>query len=152
MPSIGLPVRQEWSFATPVRDNTVAFAQSKFFKSLKDECDDKSKKKSLLNMAVALKHAVQFGDYQSNLKNVSGIGVKEAFSFDYRNKRNIIWELKYQNKDRLYFFSQNTETVKLVVPLLFHHKKDQNTPQAISNYCKDAMKDFLDPSAHIKVL
>lgn len=143
-----------WSLATIVRDESMSNKESKFYKSIDSECDDPGKKGSLLNMLNQLRWAIRQEDYQNFLKD-SNVQVKDAGKFNYRGKSHKIWELKYQKKDRIYFFTYRiigqTEE-KILVLLLFHHKKDQTTPRYIIDYCEKVMKDFLDPSPNVKIL
>lgn len=154
LPGPGLKCVPAWTTATLVRDEEMELRDSKFFKSVRDECDDAGKKGSLFNMLNQLRYAIGQDNYQEFLKGTN-VQVKEAFSFEYRSKKHKIWELKFQNKDRLYFFSHrrpDKEEVRLLVLLLFHHKKDQTTPKQVTDYCTKVMKPFLDPTPEFKVI
>ena len=152
LPGPGPSALAVWDVATVVRDVSTAIADSKFFKSIDDECDDPGKKSSLLNMLNQLRYAIRFDDYQGFLKG-SNVQVKEAGKFEYRKKTHKIWELKFQNKDRVYFFSHHISADrKALILMLFHHKKDQTTPKHILGYCEKLMKPFLDPDPEISLL
>ncbi|MGE0232299.1 MAG: hypothetical protein AB7L76_05565 [Burkholderiaceae bacterium] len=105
-------------------------------------------------MMTALSDAITVTDYQKAIKESVGIDVKEACGFTFQGRRHRIWELKYQNKDRVYFitFVQSVPPLNLLIPLLFHHKKDQNTPASVENYCTDIAKRFLASDAKVHVL
>lgn len=144
-----------WSIATPVRDADMPLAKCKFGRSITDECNDKGKRLSLVTMVTALHHAAREEDYQGALKGLSGIGVKEAFNFAHLSKKERVWELKYQNKDRMYFFAYTEggpHPRRILLPLLYHHKRDQNTPDGVKRYCSEAMKPFLEPRAKVVIL
>lgn len=154
LPSTGTKAAAVWTLATVVRDTGVSIEDSKFYKSIKNECDDAGKKGSLFTMFTQLRYAIRQEDYQDALKGTN-VQVKDAGKFNYRGQNHKIWELKFQNKDRIYFFSHRTGSQsdsKLLIPLLFHHKKDQTTPKHILDYCEKSMKPFLDPSPEIKIL
>lgn len=143
-----------WTLATPVRDPDVQIVGSKLYKSIRDECDEASKKSSLLIMLNQLSYAIRHHDYQGILKGTP-VDVKEAFGFNYRNQKRKVWELKYQNKDRLYFFTHSSteiENARLLLPLIFHHKRDKTTPTSICDHCERAMKPFLDLNPKFKIL
>lgn len=156
MPSLTVtPSSVVWTLATPARDRGVTREETRLFKSIRDECDDAGKKVSLLVMLSGLHRAITHQDYQEVVKGMAGLSVKSAYTFKYRNKSEKVWELKYQNKDRLYFFSffsGNVEIGNLLIPMLFHHKKDQTTPEAIKGHCEKEMKPFLDPGVQITIL
>ncbi len=144
--------KPRWSVVTPVRDSAQGVVDGKFFASLSNECNDSSKRASLLAMLTHLGWAVLQDDYQSALKSTS-VSPKEAFSFLYMKKTQRIWELKYQNKDRLYYVTHNGPSQsKLIVLLLYHHKKDNSTPKGIASYCEKIFKGFLDPGVTLTVL
>lgn len=150
-----MPVKAVWTLATPVRDRTVGRADSRFFKSIQAQCDDASKMSSLLVMLTGLYHALGHEDYQAVVKGTAGLNVKSAHTFKYRGKNEKVWELKYQNKDRLYFFSYSSaasEPRNLLIPLIFLHKKDQTTPDTIKDQCEREMKPLLDPRPQITLL
>ena len=105
-------------------------------------------------MLNQLRYAMRHEDYQGFLKN-SNVQVKDAFRFTYRAKTHKVWELKFQNKDRVYFFSHQTtgaENKRVLIPMLFHHKKDQTTPKGVCDYCEKVMKPFLDPDSKIEII
>lgn len=146
------PERQPvWTVATHVRDQNVNVVDSKFFQSVKDECDEVGKKSSLLVMLNQLRLAVFQQDYQSLIKE-SNVQIKEAHAFNHSNSRHKVWELKYKKKDRIYFFT-HSEKIKggnnYFIPMLFHHKKDQKTPSSITTHCESLMKKFLDNNLKI---
>lgn len=146
--------RPAWTIVTPVRDPSVGVRESKLCKSIKDECDDVGKRSSLLVMLHELRFAVLQQEYQAILKG-GKVQVKEAHSFEYRGGRHRAWELKYQNKDRMYFFTVQgapRPESRLLSLALFHHKNDQKTPQRIRDYCESLMKPILAPGANIEVI
>jgi hypothetical protein len=143
-----------WSIVTPVRDDGVKIVESKFYKSIKAECDEAGKKSSVLMMLNQLRYAVQQSDYQAFLKETP-VHVKEAHSFTHRGSKHKVWELKYQNKDRIYFFThqgQPQADSKLLITALYHHKNDQKTPQRIRDYCETAMKPFLESAPKVAII
>lgn len=150
-----MPVKAVWTIATPVRDRSVDLVDSRFFRSIRDECDDVGKRASLLVMLTGLYHALGHEDYQPVIKHTAGLNVKPAHIFKYRGKSEKVWELKYQNKDRLYFFSYSStvsDPCNLLIPLSFLHKKDQTTPDTIKDQCEREMKPLLDPNPQITIL
>jgi hypothetical protein len=143
-----------WKLATVVRDAGMPIEDSKFYKSIHDECNDDGKKGSLLTMFNDLHRAIRHEDYQDVLQG-GRVQVKDAGKFTYRGQNHKIWELKYQKKDRIYFFTHRLSgrcDEKLLIPMLFHHKKDQTTPKHILDYCEKTMKPFLDPNPEVKIL
>jgi hypothetical protein len=147
----GAPV---WSIVTPVRDKGVKIVESKFYKSIKAECNDAGKRSSALMMLNQLRYASLHSDYQMFLKETS-VQVKEAHSFTHRGSKHKVWELKYQNKDRIYFFTHlghPEPESKLFIATLFHHKNEQRTPERIRSYCETAMKPFLEPSPTVSII
>jgi len=105
-------------------------------------------------MLNQLRYAIRHEDYQAFLKNTN-IQIKEAFHFDFSKKKHKVWELKYKNKDRVYFFTHQIagdQPIRLLIPLLFHHKKDQTTPKPITEYCEKTIKPFLIPNSEINIL
>lgn len=154
LPGAGAKAATVWTLATVVRDSDTPVEDSKFYKSVRNECDDAGKKASLLTMLNQLRYAIRNEDYQDVLKGTN-VQVKDAGKFNYRGQNHKVWELKYQNKDRIYFFTHRTGgqgDTKLLIPMLFHHKKDQTTPKQILGYCEKTMKPFLDPNPEVKIL
>lgn len=154
LPGTGAKGAAVWTLATVVRDPDVSLEDSKFYKSIRNECDDAGKKGSLFTMLTQLRYAVRQEDYQEALKGTN-VQVKDAGKFNFRGQNQKIWELKFQNKDRIYFFTHRLSgkgDPKLLIPMLFHHKKDQTTPKQILDYCEKTMKPFLDSNPEIKIL
>lgn len=154
--NLSFPSEQQaiWILATPVRDAGTKVTDSKFFKSVASECDSDEKKASLMVMLYQLRYAMCHADYQSHLKTTN-VQVKEAHKFTYRNSKHKIWELKYQKKDRIYFFThlqEGKDGRKFLIPVLFHHKRDQATPASISSQCETAMKPFLNPQSKVELI
>jgi hypothetical protein len=144
-----------WTVATPMKDGQALRSSSRLFKSLRLECNDAGKKTSLVNMLTGLHRALDHENYQEIIKDTSGLDIKVACDFEYRDGKWKVWELKYQKKDRLYFFTHaplNPREPKLFIPMLFHHKKDQTTPVFVKDYCREVMKPFLDPAPKISLL
>lgn len=140
-----------WTVATHVRDQNASIVDSKFFQSVKNECDEVSKKSSLLVMLNQLRSAVYQNDYQSFIKE-SNVQIKEAHSFIHSRSKHKIWELKHKKKDRIYFFTHREHEnggSNYFILMLFHHKKDQKTPSSITSYCENLMKKFLDNNLKI---
>lgn len=109
----------------------------------------------MLVMVTGLYHALGHKDYQPVINGTAGLNVKPAHIFKYRGKNEKVWELKYQNKDRLYFFSYSSsesDLYNLLIPLIFLHKKDQTTPNTIKSQCEREMKPLLDPKPQITIL
>ena len=152
--SLPASAQVEWTLATPVKDAEMKVEDSKFFKSVAKECNSDEKQSSLLVMLHQLRYAICNADYQSYLKSTN-VQVKDAHKFTYRNSKHKIWELKYQKKDRIYFFTHVEDSKdgrKILIPLLFHHKRDQATPADISSYCETAMKSFLNPQCKVELI
>jgi hypothetical protein len=152
----GLPTTPtKWRLATYVVDGQVTKENSKFFKSIEQEVNDAGKKASLLEMLHQLSYAITQEDYQGFLKNAS-VSVKCAHDFKYAGSKHKVWELKYQNKDRLYFFSHRLVdgpvVVNVLVFLLFRHKNTQTTPEDVKAYCEKIMKLFLEPRVGVKII
>jgi hypothetical protein len=137
-----------------VRDEDVQITGSRLYKSVRDECNDAGKKASLLIILNNLNQAIRHDDYQGFLKDTN-VGVKEAFGFVYRNQKQKVWELKFQKKDRLYFFTFSPSSKmndRYLLPLIFHHKKNNTTPASICDHCERVMKPFLDPNPQLTIL
>lgn len=117
--------------------------------------DDPGKKASLLEMLHQLSYAITQDDYQGFLKGTS-VNVKCAHDFKHAGSKYKVWELKYQNKDRLYFFthkvSGNREAINILILLLFHHKNTQNTPEQVKAYCEKIVKIFNEPKSAVKFI
>lgn len=155
MPQLGREVGSAWTIVTPVSDAKSDLSSSRLFKSLQSECNDRGKKQSLLAIVTALKTVSRSENYQEALKDLSGINVKEAYSYKFNGANHKIWEFKYQNKDRL-CFATYTERVRssssLFILLLYHHNKDKTTPNFVSGYCGDLMRQFLGLNGKYQVL
>lgn len=155
MPQLGREDGSAWTIVTPVGDAKSDLSSTRLFKSLQSECNDRGKKQSLLAIVTALKTVSRSENYQEALKDLSGINVKEAYSYKFNGANHKIWEFKYQNKDRLYFATY-TERVRssssLFILLLYHHKKDKTTPNFVSGYCSDLMRQFLGLNGKYQVL
>ena len=154
--NLSFPASQQatWTLATPVRDAGTKVTDSKFLKSVASECDSDEKRSSLMVMLHQLRFAMCHADYQNHLKTTN-VQVKEAHKFTYGNSKHKIWELKYKKKDRIYFFTHlepGKDGRKLLIPVLFHHKRDQATPANISSQCETAMKPFLNPQSKVELI
>ncbi|MFD1555401.1 hypothetical protein ACFSHT_07115 [Paraburkholderia silviterrae] len=128
------------------------YTASRFARSVKTFVDSADKKASFLVMGRALFHAVQADNYQKILKDDTPVGVKIAHDFKYQNKTINLWEMKYQNKDRIYFFPLNSGDVKTIFLLMAYHKKDQNTPNEVKTPCTREIKELITSSANIKFI
>lgn len=140
-----------WQIVTPAGALDMEAKDTKFFKSIKDEVDDASKKSSLLMMLQHLQFAVCQERYQEYLQGTP-VQVKSAYSFKMHSSKHHVWELKYQNKDRLYFFTHSIDKQggPQLALLQFHHKKDQNTPEHVKTYAEKTMKPFIEPKATVQ--
>ncbi len=105
----------------------------------------------MMGIAAAAKQQ----NYQEVLKG-SYVSVKTAYEFKFAGSNHKVWELKPNNKDRVYFFTHpvtvNAVKKPVISMLLAHHKKDQNTPKEVSRYCETLMRSYLDPTVKIEIL
>ncbi|MFM0596059.1 hypothetical protein [Paraburkholderia dilworthii] len=108
---------------------------------MKDNVDAPDKRSSFAVMVAALFGGVEVDDYQSEIKSIGSVDVKAAHSFKHGGRKVTVWELKYQNKDRIYFFAQ--PDLKTIFLLLAYHKKDRNTPDEVKRVCEDDIKAIL---------
>lgn len=156
--ALGLGARRDatpyWVLATPIAQPKDLVESTRFYRSIAQQVDDDDKRASLALLLNSLGRAAQQQNYQDVLKG-SNIYVKCAHSFRYENTTQKLWELKQNKKDRLYFFSLTYECGPnqcfVIAPLLAHHKKDQNTPKEVSQYCEKTMKQYLERGALIQL-
>lgn len=146
--------RPHWELVTPVAGADTELEACRFFRSISEQVDDDDKRAAFALMLNAIDRACAVSNYQEALKG-SNVPVKVAHDFDYLDKKHKLWELKANKKDRLYFFAmtlcQNQRERHLIVLLLAHHKKDQNTPKEVSKPCEATMRTYLDPQAKVEI-
>lgn len=147
-----------WRLATPVGGADGTLAASKFYRSIAEHVDDDDKRASFASAMMGIAAAAQQQNYQAVLKGY--VNVKVAHDFKYRDSQHKVWELKPNNKDRVYFFTLQAEEVgvkatpinkPVISMLLAHHKKDQTTPKDVARYCENLMKSHLDPATRIQL-
>jgi hypothetical protein len=136
-----------WHVVTPVNALDCELIDSKLVKSIKSDVDDANKRSSLLMICRSLQDAIFVQDYQGFLKDTP-VTVKSAYSFKLNSSMHKVWEFKYGNKDRMYFFTLQ----QYLIVLMFCHKKDQNTPDHVKKYCEKAMRPFLMPKAPVQII
>ncbi len=147
-----------WRIATPVGDVRGSLAASKFYRSITEHVDDEDKRASFTSAMMGIAAAAQHQNYQAILQGY--VSVKVAHDFKYRETQHKVWELKPNNKDRIYFFTLQAEEIgakvnatkkPVISMLLAHHKKDQRTPKDVAKYCENLMKSHLDPTVRIQL-
>lgn len=146
-----LPSKQRWEIAIIVRE--CGHLNGHFAKSAEKHVDDNTKRSALLRALSELYAAVCNEDYQGALEQ-SGVNCKVAYDFEYEGGKHKLWELKPNNKDRLYFYPLKDglpNGKKVIFLLLAYHKKDQKTPKEISEACKEEIKLILQARGKIKV-
>ncbi|WP_042271317.1 hypothetical protein [Paraburkholderia heleia] len=155
-PAINLPglqpmgVKQRWDVALIC--GAGDYTASRFAKTVKDFVDSAEKKSNYLVMGRALFHAIQVDNYQKALKDDTPVSVKVAHDFKFQSKTVNLWEIKYQNKDRIYFFPVSAGDVKIIFLLMAYHKKDQNTPNEVKTPCTREIKELITGMAEIKFI
>jgi len=125
---------------------------SGFHKSITKNLDDLKKKGAVLKALSDLFDAVCAEDYQIELEN-AGLSCKVAHSFEFANSTYKVWELKPNNKDRLYFFPLKDGLPngrKAVFLLMAYHKKDNKTPTDVCDYCQKNIKLILEARGKIE--
>lgn len=142
---------QKWDVAIVVKDCTQL--NGRFPKSIDKYIDDNSKKAAVLRALSELYSAVCQEDYQGAFEQ-SGVSCKVAHSFQYQGSTHKVWELKPNNKDRVYFYplKEGLPDGKRVLFLLCaYHKKDQKTPKEIADVCEEDIKTILQSRGKIEL-
>jgi hypothetical protein len=142
---------QKWDVAIVVKD--CGQLNGRFPKSIDKNVNDNSKKNAVLRALSELYSAVCQEDYQSELDQ-SGVGCKAAHSFPYQGNTHKVWELKPNNKDRVYFYALKDgmpDGRKVLFLLSAYHKKDQKTPQEIKDVCEEDIKVILQSRGKIEL-
>lgn len=131
-----------WDVCTPVGPDTE-LPKSKFFKSItSDIADDIVKKKNFFDLVLGIFNASNFDNFRE-FYSESTTHFKEAHAFDYGGHKIKIHEVKnLRKKERLYIYCGELFGKKRCVLLLAIHKKDENTPDSVKNYCEDQVKAF----------
>lgn len=143
--------RQKWDVVVEVRE--CGDLNGRFLKSIKTYVDDPKKKGALLLCFQELYNAVVDDDYQKILAG-TGVSCKTAHSFQYEGRAIKVWELKPNNKDRVYFFPLTEgyiEGRKAIFLLSVYHKKDTKTPKEISQICEEDIKSILRSRGNIVI-
>jgi len=145
-----LPSAQKWDVLIVVKECDPL--NSRFQKSLSQNIDDLSKRSQIIKALDELYSAVSEEDYQGALSQ-SGVTCKIAHSFTYANGSYKVWELKPNNKDRIYFFPlpEKLNGRKAIFLMLGYHKKDQQTPKEIKDYCEESIKEILQSKDKILI-
>lgn len=145
-----LPDKQRWEIAIVVKDCHTL--NGRFRKSLEQNIDDVSKKSNILKALDELFNAVCCDDYQAELAQ-SSVACKIAHQFTYMGHSVKVWELKPNNKDRVYFFPapEKINGKRVIFLLNGYHKKDQQTPKEIKTACEDAIKEILRSQDKIEI-
>lgn len=143
--------KQKWDVVVVVKE--CGLLNGRFAKSIEKYVNDVTKKSAILKALAELFDAVCEEDYQAALEQ-SGVGCKSAHSFKYMGSTVKVWELKPNNKDRVYFFPV-TEGLpkgrKGLFLLLAYHKKDQSTPKEIADICEEDIKAILQNHGKIEI-
>lgn len=139
----------KWDVAVLVTD--CANQKNRFSRSVVEFVDDVKKKSHFLLAIYQLFDAIQDEDYHSALAD-SGMTCKVAHSFKFNNTTYKVWELKPNNKDRIYFYATDLPAPhrKTIFLLMAFHKKDQNTPPEASGPCEDDVKNILREKGNIE--
>jgi len=136
---------QKWDVAVLVPDCGVT--ECRFTKTLQASADDDKKRSNILVMLFELFRAIQHPDYKKNLLEDSSITVKVAHTFKHGGHMHNVMELKYGNKDRIYFYANTGKKApekNVLFLLMAHHKKDNTTPDEVKNPCTKEIKRILD--------
>lgn len=137
------PSAQKWDVAIVVKE--CSQLNGRFAKSIDKHADDVVKKAAILRALGELFPAVCEEDYQAALDQC-GVSCKIAHSFIYEKNTYKVWELKPNNKDRVYFFPLKDGLPggkKAIFLLTVFHKKDQRTPQEVIDVCVEDIKNIL---------
>ena len=145
-----LPTAQKWDVMIVVKECDPL--NSRFQKSLSQNIDDLSKRSQIIKALDELYSAVCEEDYQDALA-LTGVSCKIAHPFTYAKSSYKVWELKPNNKDRIYFFPlpDKLNGRKVIFLLLAYHKKDQQTPREIKDYCEESIKEILQSKDKILI-
>ncbi|MCC2971287.1 type II toxin-antitoxin system RelE/ParE family toxin [Massilia sp. IC2-476] len=142
---------QKWDIVAVVKD--CKLLNGRLSKSIEKHVDDVTKKAQILKALSELFAAVCEEDYQAAIEE-SGVSCKVAHSFQYEKGTYKVWELKPNNKDRIYFFPLKDglpQGRKALFLLTAYHKKDQKTPKEISEICEEDIKSILDSRGKIEI-
>lgn len=145
------PSVQKWDVAIVVKD--CGQLNGRYPKSIEKQLDHVSKKSAVLRALGELYPAVCEEDYQA-VFDQNGVGCKIAHSFLYEGNTYKVWELKPNNKDRLYFFPLKEGLPngrKTIFLLTVCHKKDQKTPKEIIDVCVDDIKAILQSRGKFEI-
>ena len=142
--------KQKWDVLIVVRDCQTS--NGRFLKSLDQNVDDIKKRANILKAIDELYNAICIDDYQAELAK-SSVSCKIAHQFKYEGDSLKVWELKPNNKDRVYFFptSETFGGRKRIFLLSAYHKKDQQTPKEIKDSCEEAIKEILRTKDKIEI-
>jgi len=140
--------KQKWDILIVVKDSTSL--NGRFLKSLEQHIDAPGKRANILKALNELFPAALYDDYQAELAQ-SGVSCKIAHSF--KGGAIKVWELKPNNKDRVYFFPMpdGVKGRKVIFLLMAYHKKDQQTPKEVKDFCENAIKEILDSRGNIEI-
>lgn len=142
---------QKWDIVMIVKD--CALRNGRFPKSIDKYIDDVSKRATILRALSELFAASCEEDYQRAIEQ-SGVGCKTAHSFQHGGVTHKVWELKPNNKDRVYFFPLKDglpQGNKVIFLLMAYHKKDQKTPKEIAEICAEDIKEILESRGKIEI-
>ncbi len=139
---------QKWDILVVVKD--CDGLNGRFKKSIEQHVDALSKRTNILKALQELYGAVLYEDYQSELAQ-SGVDCKVAHSF--KNGTIKVWELKPNNKDRIYFYPspEKINGKKAIFLLIAYHKKDQQTPKEVKEACERAITEILGSLGNIEI-
>lgn len=152
--AIAIPaVGSVWRVCIALSDDDATIQKSKFFKSIKDEIDDSSKRATFVQLVTALGHASNLDNYHAFFGD-GGVECKEAHAFQHNGSRIKILELKrHRKKERLYFFPLITQnSMRIFVPLLAYHKRDETTPAQVANSCQTQVAKLLNAGTTLQVM
>jgi len=141
--------RLKWDIAVIVPD--CSSEKNRFTRSVAHYVDDRKKKASFLQSIGLLFEAIQDENYQAAL-NGSAVACKSARTFKYNNTNYKLWELKPNNKDRIYFYpvTDIPGRRKTIVLLMAYHKKDENTPSEAGDPCEEEIRSILKLKSKIE--
>lgn len=148
------PAASAWLLCTPIGAKGADLSASRFYRSIDEFVDDPEKKSHFAVLINAVFRASVQPNYQDVLKG-SNVTVKVAHGFKYAGKQHKIWELKSGKKDRVYFITCEVcvggKNLNLIVLLLAYHKKDQTTPEEVSRYAEQVMREFICPKPDVEL-
>lgn len=143
------PSKLKWDVAVLVPD--CSSEKNRFTRSVSQYVDDRKKKASFLLSIGLLFEALQDENYQAALIG-SPVACKSARTFKFDRSNHKLWELKPNNKDRIYFYPVTDleyPARKTIFLLMAYHKKDETTPSEAADPCEEEIKNILKSKGKI---